>query len=184
MTISCVFFFFFGLQTPPAGNKSQYEEIDIPVALLSYSDMLDISKVGGQTLALTESHLLPNSIMVLKKKIFLRTRLVVRDGQFPLTLTWLCGFFLQTFGKGRLVAMYAPNEPVLDYNMVIIFLMAVGTVAVGGYWAGSRDRKKQVAMIITASRVSPRYRWGNKWLIVVGHLNTVSISTFVFFFSY
>lgn len=78
--------------TPPAGNKTQYEEIDIPVALLSYSDMLDISK---------------------------------------------------TFGKGRLVAMYAPNEPVLDYNMVIIFLMAVGTVAIGGYWAGSRDRKKR-----------------------------------------
>ncbi|XP_041946528.1 signal peptide peptidase-like 2 [Alosa sapidissima] len=78
--------------TPPAGNKSQYEEIDIPVALLSYADMLDISK---------------------------------------------------TFGKGREVAMYAPSEPVLDYNMVIIFLMAVGTVAVGGYWAGSRDIKKR-----------------------------------------
>uniref|UniRef100_A0A8D3CWQ8 Signal peptide peptidase-like 2B n=1 Tax=Scophthalmus maximus TaxID=52904 RepID=A0A8D3CWQ8_SCOMX len=78
--------------TPPAGNKTQYEEIDIPVALLSYSDMLDISK---------------------------------------------------TFGKGRQVAMYAPNEPVLDYNMVIIFLMAVGTVAIGGYWAGSKDRKKR-----------------------------------------
>ncbi|XP_023699581.1 signal peptide peptidase-like 2 [Paramormyrops kingsleyae] len=78
--------------TPPAGNKTQYEEIDIPVALLSYSDMLDISK---------------------------------------------------TFGKGGQVAMYAPNEPVLDYNMVIIFVMAVGTVAVGGYWAGSRDIKKR-----------------------------------------
>lgn len=46
------------------------------------------------------------------------------------------------FAKGRLVAMYAPKEPVLDYNMVIIFLMAVGTVAVGGHWAGSKDRKK------------------------------------------
>uniref|UniRef100_A0A8C9SL47 Signal peptide peptidase-like 2B n=1 Tax=Scleropages formosus TaxID=113540 RepID=A0A8C9SL47_SCLFO len=78
--------------TPPAGNKTQYEEIDIPVALLSYSDMLDISK---------------------------------------------------TFGKGGQVAMYAPNEPVLDYNMVIIFLMAVGTVAVGSYWAGSRDINKR-----------------------------------------
>ncbi|CAG5896507.1 unnamed protein product [Menidia menidia] len=78
--------------TPPAGNRTQYEEIDIPVALMSYSDMLDISK---------------------------------------------------TFGKGQLVAMYAPNEPVLDYNMVIIFLMAVGTVAIGGYWAGSRDSKKR-----------------------------------------
>uniref|UniRef100_A0AAY4BJZ6 Signal peptide peptidase-like 2B n=1 Tax=Denticeps clupeoides TaxID=299321 RepID=A0AAY4BJZ6_9TELE len=82
----------FPISTPPAGNKTQYEEIDIPVALLSYTDMLDISK---------------------------------------------------TFGEGREVAMYAPNEPALDYNMVIIFLMAVGTVAIGGYWAGSRDIKKR-----------------------------------------
>ncbi|XP_056451754.1 signal peptide peptidase-like 2 isoform X2 [Gadus chalcogrammus] len=78
--------------TPPAGNKTQYEEIDIPVALLSYTDMLDISK---------------------------------------------------NFGDEREVAMYAPKEPVLDYNMVIIFIMAVGTVAMGGYLAGSRDTKKR-----------------------------------------
>ncbi|KAG5847845.1 hypothetical protein ANANG_G00130520 [Anguilla anguilla] len=78
--------------TPPAGNQTQYEEIDIPVALLSYTDMLDISK---------------------------------------------------TFGKGGEVAMYAPKEPVLDYNMVIIFIMAVGTVAIGGYWASSRDIRKR-----------------------------------------
>uniref|UniRef100_A0A4W4G521 Signal peptide peptidase-like 2B n=1 Tax=Electrophorus electricus TaxID=8005 RepID=A0A4W4G521_ELEEL len=79
---------------PPFGNKTQYEEIDIPVALLSYSDLLDITK---------------------------------------------------SFGEKRQVAMYAPSEPVVDYNMVIIFLMAVGTVAVGGYWAGSRDIKKCVS---------------------------------------
>ncbi|XP_074926471.1 signal peptide peptidase-like 2B isoform X1 [Chelonoidis abingdonii] len=77
---------------PPKGNWSQYEEIDIPVALLSYTDMLDIGK---------------------------------------------------SFGRSVKVAMYAPNEPVLDYNMVIIFVMAVGTVAIGGYWAGSRDVKKR-----------------------------------------
>ncbi|XP_029466655.1 signal peptide peptidase-like 2B isoform X2 [Rhinatrema bivittatum] len=77
---------------PPGGNASQYEEIDIPVALLRYSDMLDIGK---------------------------------------------------TFGRLVKVAMYAPKEPVLDYNMVIIFVMAVGTVAIGGYWAGSRDVKKR-----------------------------------------
>lgn len=33
-------------QVPPGGNRSQYEEIDIPVALLSYTDMLDIGKVN------------------------------------------------------------------------------------------------------------------------------------------
>ncbi|XP_043910678.1 signal peptide peptidase-like 2B [Protopterus annectens] len=49
----------------------------------------------------------------------------------------------QVFGKSVKVALYAPNEPVLDYNMVIIFLMAVGTVAFGGYWAGSRDVKRR-----------------------------------------
>lgn len=77
---------------PPAGNITNYEEIDIPVALLSYSDMLDIG---------------------------------------------------ETFGKSVKVAMYASSEPVLDYNMVIIFVMAVGTVAIGGYWAGSKDVKKR-----------------------------------------
>lgn len=34
-------------QVPPGGNRSQYEEIDIPVALLSYTDMLDIGKVNS-----------------------------------------------------------------------------------------------------------------------------------------
>ncbi|KAM5274648.1 signal peptide peptidase-like 2C [Ctenodactylus gundi] len=34
------------------------------------------------------------------------------------------------------VAMYAPLVPVIDYNLVVIFVLAVGTVAVGGYWAG------------------------------------------------
>ncbi|XP_008835319.1 signal peptide peptidase-like 2B isoform X3 [Nannospalax galili] len=77
---------------PPGGNKTQYEEISIPVALLSHRDSQDI---------------------------FRRFGLVVR------------------------VALYAPGEPVLDYNMVIIFIMAVGTVALGGYWAGSRDVKKR-----------------------------------------
>ncbi|KAK2110959.1 Signal peptide peptidase-like 2C [Saguinus oedipus] len=34
------------------------------------------------------------------------------------------------------VAMYAPPEPIIDYNMLVIFILAVGTVAAGGYWAG------------------------------------------------
>ncbi|XP_023572764.1 signal peptide peptidase-like 2B isoform X1 [Octodon degus] len=76
----------------PGGNKTQYEEIGIPVALLGYRDMLDI---------------------------------------------------FRSFGHKVRVALYAPSEPVLDYNMVIIFIMAVGTVALGGYWAGSRDVKKR-----------------------------------------
>ncbi|XP_037680025.1 signal peptide peptidase-like 2B isoform X2 [Choloepus didactylus] len=77
---------------PPGGNKTQYDEIGIPVALLSHGDMLDLFK---------------------------------------------------SFGRAAKAALYAPDEPVLDYNTVTIFLMAVGTVAVGGYWAGSRDVKRR-----------------------------------------
>ncbi|XP_074076707.1 signal peptide peptidase-like 2C [Macrotis lagotis] len=40
------------------------------------------------------------------------------------------------------VAMYVPPEPVLDYNMVIIFILAVGTVALGGYWAGLSEAER------------------------------------------
>ncbi|XP_038166905.1 signal peptide peptidase-like 2B isoform X3 [Arvicola amphibius] len=77
---------------PPGGNKTQYEEISIPVALLSHRDLRDI---------------------------------------------------FRRFGRAVMVALYAPSEPAMDYNMVIIFVMAVGTVALGGYWAGSRDVKKR-----------------------------------------
>ncbi|XP_040845110.1 signal peptide peptidase-like 2C [Ochotona curzoniae] len=37
------------------------------------------------------------------------------------------------------VAMYAPPEPIIDLNMVVIFILAVGTVALGGYWAGMTE---------------------------------------------
>ena len=74
--------------TPAAQNPHKpLPDLTIPVAVLRYTDMLDIL-----------SH---------------------------------------THGGNRVhVALYAPPEPILDYNMVVIFLLAVGTVAVGGYWAG------------------------------------------------
>lgn len=63
-----------------------------------------------------------------------------RGGVSP-ALAPLCSL-RQTFGQAVRAALHAPKEPMLDYNMVIIFLMAVGTVALGGYWAGSRDVRK------------------------------------------
>uniref|UniRef100_A0A8B9YB93 Signal peptide peptidase like 2C n=1 Tax=Bos mutus grunniens TaxID=30521 RepID=A0A8B9YB93_BOSMU len=78
--------------TPAAQNPHKpLPDLTIPVAVLRYTDMLDIL-----------SH---------------------------------------THGGNRVhVALYAPPEPILDYNMVVIFLLAVGTVAVGGYWAGVTER--------------------------------------------
>uniref|UniRef100_A0A673VFB3 Signal peptide peptidase-like 2C n=2 Tax=Suricata suricatta TaxID=37032 RepID=A0A673VFB3_SURSU len=73
--------------TPASRDPQPLPHIAIPVAMLRYTDMLDIlSHTRGGAL--------------------------VR------------------------VALYAPPEPILDYNMVVIFILAVGTVAAGGYWAG------------------------------------------------
>ncbi|TFK10356.1 xanthine dehydrogenase/oxidase [Platysternon megacephalum] len=33
-------------------------------------------------------------------------------------------------------AMYLPTRPSLDYSMATLFILAVGTVMIGGYWAG------------------------------------------------
>ncbi|XP_548046.2 signal peptide peptidase-like 2C [Canis lupus familiaris] len=39
-------------------------------------------------------------------------------------------------------ALYAPPEPGLDCNVVVLFLLAVGTVAAGGYWAGLSEAER------------------------------------------
>ncbi|XP_053537768.1 signal peptide peptidase-like 2 [Ictalurus punctatus] len=79
-----------GLITPK-GNESQYEEINIPLAVISYTDMLDI-------------------------------RMRFRDR--------------------KQVVLYSPKGPWLDVSVVLMFLMAVGTVAGGGYWTGVQEIKK------------------------------------------
>ncbi|XP_021574968.1 signal peptide peptidase-like 2A [Carlito syrichta] len=42
----------------------------------------------------------------------------------------------QTLGNDITVKMYSPSWPNFDYTMVIIFIIAVFTVALGGYWSG------------------------------------------------
>jgi hypothetical protein len=38
--------------------------------------------------------------------------------------------------SGIEVYVWSPNPPVFDYNMIIIFMLAVGTVALGAWWSG------------------------------------------------
>ncbi|XP_038186130.1 signal peptide peptidase-like 2A isoform X2 [Arvicola amphibius] len=42
----------------------------------------------------------------------------------------------QTLGDNVTVQMYSPSWPNFDYTMVVIFAIAVFTVALGGYWSG------------------------------------------------
>lgn len=42
----------------------------------------------------------------------------------------------QTLGSNITIKMYSPAWPNFDYTMVVIFVIAVFTVALGGYWSG------------------------------------------------
>lgn len=42
----------------------------------------------------------------------------------------------KTLGDDITVKMYSPPKPIFDYTMVVIFVIAVFTVALGGYWSG------------------------------------------------
>ncbi|CAH1251635.1 SPPL2A [Branchiostoma lanceolatum] len=50
---------------------------------------------------------------------------------------------MQSLGSDLEVSMYSPPEPLMEYNLIVIWLMAVFTVGVGGYWAGAAKGKKK-----------------------------------------
>lgn len=50
-------------------------------------------------------------------------------------------FFVQEFGEDIKVQMYAPPTANFDGNLIILWVLAVCTVAVGAYWAGVSNRK-------------------------------------------
>ncbi|KAM6426120.1 signal peptide peptidase-like 2A isoform 1-T1 [Liasis olivaceus] len=48
----------------------------------------------------------------------------------------------ETLGRNVNVALYSPPEPLFDYSMVIIFLIAMFCVSLGGYWSGRAELEK------------------------------------------
>ncbi|XP_028920577.1 signal peptide peptidase-like 2A [Ornithorhynchus anatinus] len=71
--------------SPPSGNKTEFSDVTIPIALVRHRDVENMQ---------------------------------------------------QTFGNNISVKLYSPPSPEFDYSMVVIFLIAVLTVALGGYWSG------------------------------------------------
>nr|XP_005900537.1 PREDICTED: signal peptide peptidase-like 2A [Bos mutus] len=58
----------------------------------------------------------------------------------------------QTLGDNIMVKMYSPSWPNFDYTMVVIFVIAVFTVALGGYWSGLIELENMKAMTNTEDR--------------------------------
>ncbi|KAM8907243.1 signal peptide peptidase-like 2A isoform 2-T2 [Lycaon pictus] len=62
----------------------------------------------------------------------------------------------QTLGDNITVKMYSPSWPNFDYTMVVIFVIAVFTVALGGYWSGLIELESMKAVTNTEDRETRR----------------------------
>uniref|UniRef100_A0A8C3YLG6 Signal peptide peptidase-like 2A n=1 Tax=Catagonus wagneri TaxID=51154 RepID=A0A8C3YLG6_9CETA len=58
----------------------------------------------------------------------------------------------QTLGDNITVKMYSPSWPNFDYTMVVIFVIAVFTVALGGYWSGLIELENMKAVTNSEDR--------------------------------
>ncbi|XP_051836604.1 signal peptide peptidase-like 2A isoform X1 [Antechinus flavipes] len=58
----------------------------------------------------------------------------------------------QTLGNNISVNFYAPSWPTFDYTLVVIFIIAVSSVALGGYWSGVSELEDMKAVTNTEDR--------------------------------
>ena len=65
-------------------------------------------------------------------------RIVINSDCDP---NFLLGSVVQDFGASRLVQLYAPPTANIDGNLAILWILAVGTMAFGAYWAGITNSK-------------------------------------------
>ncbi|XP_063268251.1 signal peptide peptidase-like 2A isoform X4 [Prinia subflava] len=86
-------------------NKTDFEDVTLPIALIRYNDIVDMQLVLGNEVNVT---------------------------------------------------LYAPPLPEFDYSMVVIFLIAVFTVALGGYWSGVAELENLKAVASPGERET---RW-------------------------
>ncbi|XP_062357655.1 signal peptide peptidase-like 2A isoform X3 [Cinclus cinclus] len=82
-------------------NKTDFEDVTLPIALIRYNDIVDMQLVLGNEVNVT---------------------------------------------------MYSPPLPEFDYSMVVIFLIAVFTVALGGYWSGVAELENLKAVASPGER--------------------------------
>nr|XP_048723096.1 signal peptide peptidase-like 2A isoform X3 [Caretta caretta] len=94
----------------PSGNKTDVQNVTIPVALVRYNDIMDMQ---------------------------------------------------QTLGARINVTLYSPSLPEFDYSMVVIFLIAVLTVALGGYWSGISELEDLKAVASPEDRETRRKKEEN-----------------------
>ncbi|TRZ01992.1 hypothetical protein DNTS_024162 [Danionella cerebrum] len=58
---------------------------------------------------------------------------------------------LQVFPGGMQVQLYAPPLPLFDDSTIVLLIIAVFTVAVGGYWSGAAEKERMAADMLVDS---------------------------------
>uniref|UniRef100_A0A8C3M098 Signal peptide peptidase-like 2A n=1 Tax=Chrysolophus pictus TaxID=9089 RepID=A0A8C3M098_CHRPC len=96
--------------SPPSDNKTDFENLSLPVALIRYNDIMDMQL---------------------------------------------------TLGNEINVTLYSPPLPEFDCSMVIIFVIAVFTVALGAYWSGIAELENLKATASPGDRETRRKKEEN-----------------------
>ncbi|KAM9637825.1 signal peptide peptidase-like 2A isoform X7 [Harpia harpyja] len=96
--------------SPLSDNKTDFEDVTLPVALIRYNDIVDMQL---------------------------------------------------TLGNEVNVTLYSPPLPEFDCSMVVIFLIAVFTVALGGYWSGVAELENLKAIASPGERETRRKKEEN-----------------------
>uniref|UniRef100_A0A8C0C243 Signal peptide peptidase like 2A n=1 Tax=Buteo japonicus TaxID=224669 RepID=A0A8C0C243_9AVES len=96
--------------SPLSDNKTDFEDVTLPVALIRYNDIVDMQLMLGNEVNVT---------------------------------------------------LYSPPLPEFDCSMVVIFLIAVFTVALGGYWSGVAELENLKAIASPGERETRRKKEEN-----------------------
>uniref|UniRef100_A0A669PCB5 Signal peptide peptidase-like 2A n=1 Tax=Phasianus colchicus TaxID=9054 RepID=A0A669PCB5_PHACC len=96
--------------SPPSDNKTDFENLSLPVALIRYNDIMDMQL---------------------------------------------------TLGNEINVTLYSPPLPEFDCSMVVIFVIAVFTVALGAYWSGIAELENLKATASPGDRETRRKKEEN-----------------------
>nr|XP_025977104.1 signal peptide peptidase-like 2A [Dromaius novaehollandiae] len=96
--------------SPLTDNKTEFKDVTLPIALIRYSDIMDMQL---------------------------------------------------TLGNEINVTLYSPPLPEFDCSMVVIFVIAVFTVALGGYWSGVSELENLKAMANPGERETRRKKEEN-----------------------
>lgn len=128
--------YFMPLQITPSANDSEYAKVHIPLALMRYRDFLEAQKVRQSFFFFCCYRILVPYLLFCKGWLDKETETRCKGAHWMLNPC----VSPQVFGENMEVKLYAPPQSKLDPSIAVMLLIAIVTVALGGFWSGACER--------------------------------------------